>query len=253
MPHHLNQPRTATPQKRISPLQPPYSRVPTVLLVLVSWLSTIASASAQPTQRPELQSYATYAVSLKAHYNALWTADRAEFVDVQRGKNWNLIPSFGLVFGLPSVNLNTGQVAAYKQRQGETRAKLKSLELRYTVLLNQALNELQIELAKVAVEARRMQLLGAGLSTKRKIVDIASEAYRKHELAPLDFYRERLSYESAEQDRELAENNYRVTVLNIEKLAHYHTPQEVIYYTDVAEEDEGRGSRPLDTLPLVQP
>lgn len=190
-------------------------------------------------------------MSLKAYYNALWTADRAEFVDIQKGKNWNLIPSFGLVFGLPSVNLNTGQIATYKQRQGETRAKLKSLELRYTVLLNQALNELQIELAKAAVEARKLELTGAGLRTKRRIYTISEEAYRKHETAPLEFYRERLSYENAEQDRELAENNYWLTVLGIEKLAHYHTPSEVIYYTDVAEEDEGRGS--LEPLPPAQP
>lgn len=248
---HLSRRRTATPQKRISPLQPPYSRLLAVLFGLVSWLSTITSASAQPTQRPELQTYATYAVSLKAYYNALWTADRAEFVDVQRGKNWNLVPSVGLVFGLPSVNLNTGQIAAYKQRQGETKAKLRSLELRYTVLLNQALNELQIELAKAAVEARKLELTGAGLSTKKRIYTISEEAYRKHEVSPLEFYRERLSYENAEHDRELAGSNYQLMVLSIEKLAHYHTPREVIYYTDVAEEDEGRGS--LEPVPPAQP
>lgn len=239
-------------RKQIPPLQPPYTAVLSGFLCLVSSLSAIA----QPAQPPaQLQTYATYAVSLKAYYNALWTADRAEYVDIQKGKNWNLVPSVGLVFGLPSVNLNTGQVANYKQRQGETRAKLKSLELKYTVLLNQALNELQIELAKAAVEARKLELLGAGLSTKRRIFTIAEEAYRKHETAPLDYYRERLSYENAEQDRELAENNYRLTVLSIEKLAHYHTPHEVIYYTDVAEEDEGRdpGGHSLDTLPPVQP
>ena len=239
--------------KRLSPLQPPHTAVLIGLSCLLSSLSAIAQLATPPTQ---LQTYTTYAVSMKAYYNALWTADRAEFVDIQKGKNWNLVPSVGLVFGLPSVNLNTGQIANYKQRQGETRAKLKSLELRYTVLLNQALNELQIELAKAAVEARKLELLGAGLSTKRRIFTIAEEAYRKHETAPLEFYRERLSYENAEQDRELAENNYRLTILGIEKLAHYHTPHEVIYYTDVAEEDEGRGvgsGRSLDILPPTKP
>jgi hypothetical protein len=108
--------------------------------------SLLVSGITQAQALPPLDSLEA---SLKLYYNKAWTADRSEFVDIQRGKSWNLVPSVGLVFGLPSVNLNTGQIADYMERKAVNRAKLKSLELKYEVMLNEELQKLRIEYQKL--------------------------------------------------------------------------------------------------------
>lgn len=224
-------------------VHPPNPR-PTILLAMLLLVLTGKNANGQ------LLNYGTYSLSTKAHFNALWTADRAEYTDLQRGKNWAMIPNVGLAFGLPSVSLNTGQIANYKQRQGETKAKLKSLELRYEVLLNEALNSLSIEIEKAQLEEQKLFILSGVAGIKKKIFDIHQEAFDKRAMKPLDYYREKLAYETTQQEYQIAIRTYQLVVLNVEKLAHYNTPQERIYYA----EGEAEGiENTLDVAPSKLP
>jgi hypothetical protein len=180
----------------------------------------------------QLLPVAPYSLSCKAYLNKQWTAERAEFVNVQRGKNWNLVPSVGLAFGLPSVSFNTGQIASYKQRQSETAAKLKSIDLRYNLMLNEQLNLITIEHNKLEIEQEKMSIIAHENATKAQMWKIYQEAYLKKELKPLDFYAQKLAFEAAQNNYLLAIQQFKIGVLELEKLAHYNMPQEVIYYTD---------------------
>lgn len=221
----LRQNRTARNSNFVHPPNPPLQ----ILLALVLMLLTGGSAKAQ------LKTYEQYAVSLKKYLNASWAAERAEFVDIQKGKKWNLIPSVGLQFGLPSINLNTGQIAAYKARQAENAAKLKSLELKYTVQLNAELNNLKIELEKAQNELARLDNFKEIQETRGQIFKVQTEAFNKRELKPIDIYREKLAFVTVQREYAEAVSNFRLIVLNIEKLAHYDMPNENIWYDGSAE------------------
>lgn len=212
--------RTARNRNSVHPPNPPIGILLVGLLLVVSVLSA----------NGQLMEYPTYALPMKAYLNRQWTAERAEFTDLQRGKNWNMVPSVGLVFGLPSVSLNTGQIASYKQRQGETKAKLKSIDLRYELLLNESLNQLRIEVEKAETERAKLGMLGELMTSREKIFKVYKESFTKREMAPLLFYKEEIAFAQSKQEYQLAAMSFQVVILNIEKLAHYGAPSEHIYY-----------------------
>lgn len=204
---------------------PPFKILLSFLVLLLSGVNAKA----------QLMQYQEYSLTLKRHINELWTAERAEFLDIQKGKNWNLIPHVGLAFGLPSVSLNTGQIASYKQRQAETKAKLKSIDLKYQAMLNSELNNLRIEIEKANNEFFKLNSYAEVLNTRKQIFKIYEEAFNKKEMRPLDFYKEKLVYAAASQEYKVATHNFQITILNIERLAYYGQPTEVVYYDSSAE------------------
>ena len=205
-----------------------------------------------------LLSYETYAISMKSYLNKAWTVERTEYINIQKGKNWNLVPNVGIVFGLPSVNLNTSAIATYKQRQAETAAKLKSIDLKYELLLNESLNNLRIEMEKAKNENERLTSFQNQLATREMIYQIHKEAYSKKEMKPIDYLREKLLYETFKSEIENKNRDYVVMIKNVEKLAHYDMPQEVIYYAG-SDELEGSSNHMLITpdrlsgAPAAQP
>lgn len=230
-------PRTAQNQNSVHPPHPRH----VIVLVTALMMLSVQSAKAQ------LREYGTYAVAMKAYLNRQWTAERAEYTAIQRGKGWNMVPSFGIVFGLPTVSLNTGQIAAYKQYQGETKAKLKSLDLRYELLLNEALNGLRIEVEKAKNEEAKLVILANTATTREILYKIHKEAYEKKESKPIDYYSEKLLYLNSIQAYQLAVKACSIVVLEVEKLAHYNMPTESITYDgDTASEGS---SSPMEVAP----
>lgn len=223
-------------------VHPPHPPLKFFLLLL---LLAVCGRSAKAQQ---LLDYDTYAVSLKSYLNKAWTAERTEYINIQKGKNWNLVPNVGFAFGLPSINLNTSAVASYKQRQAETAAKLKSIDLKYDLMLNEQLNNLRIEVEKAANENAKLLSYQAQVETRELMYKIYKEAYSKKEMKPIDYLREKLNYETFRADVDNKGRDYLVVVKNVEKLAHYNMPQEVIYYVGRDEVPEGRDSK-LMVLP----
>ncbi len=199
---------------------------PPLILLIVGLLLLSSGISA----KAQLMNYDTYAISLKSYYNKLWAAERAEFVDIEQGKKWNMVPSFGVAFGLPSINMNTGQIAAYKARQAEVKAKLKSIDMKYEVQLNEGLNNLKIEISKANNAELKLDDYSSVLAARGQIFKIYQEAFNKKEMKPIDFYKEKLIIETANQEYQRAVRDFQVMILEIEKLARYDMPQELIYY-----------------------
>ncbi len=181
----------------------------------------------QAQQLPPLDSLEA---SLKLYYNKSWTAERAEFTDIQRGKSWNLVPSVGLVFGLPSVNLNTGQIANYMERKAVNKAKLKSMDLKYGVLLNEELQKLRIEYRKLEKHKEKAGADAQLMKIKQEIFSIYQEAYDKKEMKPLEFLQKKLEHETTVQEALLREKDYQIAVLELMRLARYGMPEEPIWY-----------------------
>jgi hypothetical protein len=232
--------RTARFQNFVAPPNPQARIFLTLLLLLLSW----QSANAQ------LLNYDTYSISMKAYLNQQWTAERSEWTAAVRGQRWSYIPNVGLAFGLPTVGLNTGQIAAYKQQQGTNAAKLRAIDAKYQLLLNDQLNLLKIEVEKAGVEQAKLLTYSATLEARKSIFEIYQEAFKKKELKPLDFLQQKLAYESAVQQYLLAVKSYQIVVLEVERLAHYNMPNELISYT--TEDVEGASSF-LEVLPSKLP
>jgi len=224
----------------VHPPNPPLKIFLVTLLLLLSGKSTKA----------QLLTYDTYAISMKAYLNQQWTAERSEWTAAVRGQKWSYIPNVGLAFGLPTVGLNTGQIAAYKQQQGVNAAKLRAIDAKYQLLLNDQLNLLKIEVEKAGVEQEKLFTYSATLEARRNIFSIYQEAFQKKELKPLDFLQQKLAYESQVQQYQLAVKAYQIVVLEVERLAHYNMPNELISYT--TEEVEGSSSF-LEVLPSKLP
>jgi len=194
------------------------------------FLFVLLLALSGKSAKAQLLTYETYASSLRSYVGQSWAAERAEFTQQIRGQRWAYLPNVGLAFGLPSIGLNTGQIASYKQQQGSNAAKVRAIDARYKVLLNDQLNQLRIEVEKAGIEEQKLNSLVIGLGTKRKIFSIYQEAYSKRELKALDYYSQKLSIQSAEQEYALGLQNFRITILEVERLAHYKMPNEEIYF-----------------------
>ncbi len=206
----------------VHPPNPPLSMFLATLLLILSF----GSANGQ------LLNYDTYSLSMKRYLNQQWTAERAEFTEAVKGQRWSYIPSVGLAFGLPSIGLNTGQIASYKQAQGTNAAKLRAIDAKYHVLLNDQLNQLRIEIEKAENEQAKLLSYSTTMAARGRIFSIYQEQFKKREIKPLDFYQQQLSFESAQQEYVLATRSYFIVVLGVERLAHYNMPEENIFYSD---------------------
>lgn len=210
--------RTAHSEKFVHPPNPPLVFFLILLALLLSGKSTKA----------QLLTYEDYAGSLRAYVGQAWAAERAEFSQQVKGQRWAYLPNVGLAFGLPSIGLNTGQIASYKQQQGTNEARVRGIDAKYKLLLNEGLNTLRIELEKALIEKQKLGNLAAALGTKRKIFSIYQEAYSKRELKTLDYYSQKLSMQNSEQEYTLAQQNFLIIILELERLAHYKMPAEEI-------------------------
>ena len=190
---------------------------PPLILLVCGLLMVLSCHSA----KGQLLEYEQYKRHCKAYWNKVWTAERSEFIDIQKGKNWNLVPSVGLVFGLPSVNLNTGQIANYKERQAITKAKLKSIDLKYETIYNEELMKIKIGIAKAKELVEKYKIANRLLIIQKKIYNIHKEAFDKKEMKPLDFYATELTYQREEIAVDDLLREFKLEILEVEKLSHF--------------------------------
>jgi outer membrane protein TolC len=110
------------------------------------------------------------------------------------------------------------------------RAKLKSLELKYEVMLNEELQKLRIEYQKLEREREKADADAQLLTIRREIFAIYQEAYDKKEMKPLEYLQKKLEHESLVQAGALREQDYRIALLELIRLARYGMPDEPIWF-----------------------
>ncbi len=211
--------------------RPPAKKLIFTVLLALSWLNTIAQDNLESWQRP----LSEYDSSLKMYYSKKWIAERTEFVNIQKGRAWDLVPSVGIVFGLPSVNLNTGQVANYFQKKNVAKQKLRSLDLTYELVYNEDLLKLKL-LYHRATEKYTMVYLGKdAYETKEKIYKIHKEAFEKGEMKPLDHYKELLSIQTTRYEWQMGINEFHVIMREIELLSRWKLTEQKLETVKLSE------------------
>ncbi len=189
---------------------------------IISWFYTINVFS----QIEGLKDVKEYEYSVKVYYNKLWTAKRAEFKNTQKRQLWSFVPHVGLTFGMPTILFNTTAIAQYYKNKHSIKSKMRSLDLEYTLMLNENIKIISIEYAKIKVQAEKAQLDQSVLEIKKKIFLLISEGYNKNEIKPLDYYNAQLDYQQMIVTYNKFTRDIKIQVLELEKIAHYNLTNE---------------------------
>ena len=217
--------------------RPPVLGIIFTVLCVLSCFNAICQDSPNVKLRIHLRPVAEYEVALKKYYNQMWTAERTEFVNIQKGRAWDLVPNVGLVFGLPSVNLNTGQIANYYQKKSIAKQKLKSLDMSFQTAYNEETQKLRVEHEKAKMMIENLYLSYRKVTLEQWIYDIHKEAFDKKEMKPEDFYAKKLVWFRSEDELKAREEAIRLLIFDIEKIARYNLPDDPIWYENLGEDD----------------
>ncbi len=199
-----------------------------VAIFAIFWLFCFKNVHlmAQKSSKVALKELSEYEKSLKTYYLKLWHAQREEFKDLNEKTFWYYLPSFGLQFGLPSVQFSTKEYLTYKRDKKLLRSKLQSLDESLELEMNERLQALRVEFSKIQVEYDKMAVSQGKMKFLRSLHEIKLECCRRRECTPEDCRKAELEMYSFEELQKIAELNIGIMVLEFEKLAKYNLPNE---------------------------
>ena len=169
----------------------------------------------------ELKPLSVYEASLQSYYQSAWKANREEFRDLQRKPFWNYVPDVGFAWGLPIIHWRLSEIFQYRRDKFLLERKLKSLDMKMEIELNQQMQVLGIEYEKVKLEQERIKIAEEKHRIEEAIYAIGVECCEKRECTPEQCRKKDLErFESLERIR-VMQIEFKVLVLEIEKLSHF--------------------------------
>lgn len=180
----------------------------------------------------DLESLDSLRSSLKEYYNRSWTADREQFIFSSRGEIWAKLPNVGIQFGLPSVQFGTKDIYNIKQSKREKKAALKSLDLKYRTVFNEAIQNLEIDYKKIQLKLEKLEFQKQSVELEEKIFSIYSEAFGKRELTPLEFLQKKKAYSDVLANYEIEKREIELQILELYKFARWRMKNEELAYLD---------------------
>ena len=172
-----------------------------------------------------LDSLPVYEQSYRQYMLQRWTAERREFLTVNRKKWWYYVPSMGWSFHSPSINANTGVLAQIDYSRTATAAKLVSLDSRYQVDFTETLQRIRHEYQKLLVRAGQLERERRLLDKLRGIQAIHNEAFNAQTMTPEEHLRNSYSYERAISDFRAKEADLTLAVLDFFELCRFAMPK----------------------------
>lgn len=192
------------------------------------WLN-IEASMAQKLVLMELKDFSEYQKSLKFYYLKLWHAKREEFKDLNEKSFFYYFPTFGLQFGLPSIQFTTRDYANYKRDKKLHTSKLNSLDETLELEMNEHLQALRVDYEKVKVEYDKLAVFQGRLKYLKSLHEIKKECCNRQACTPEECKKSDLEMFEFEQNEMLVALNIKIQVLELEKFAKYGLPNE--YFT----------------------
>jgi hypothetical protein len=169
----------------------------------------------------ELKPLSVYEASLKQYVQSMWKANREEFRDMNRKPFWNYVPDVGFAWGLPIVHWRLSNIFQYRRDKFLLERKLKSLDMKSEIDLNQQMQVLGIEYDKLKLELERIKIAEEKFRIEEAIYAIGVECCQKRECTPEQCRVKDLErFESSERIR-ILKIDFQILVLETEKLAHF--------------------------------
>jgi len=196
-------------------------RLGNIKAIIVSGIFLLIFFECNSQDKIQLISLDSLEQSLKDYYGRSWQAERENFLAVSKGEIWAKLPSIGIQFGLPSVQFGTKDIYNIKQSKREKKAALVSLDLKYRVQFNEALQGLEIEYNKVRIQLEKLEYLEKSIELEEQIFKIHEEAFQKRELAPLEYLNRRKSFENVKSNYEIEKREVQIQILELYKIARW--------------------------------
>ena len=184
----------------------------------------VAQSTILQAQTTNLDSVQVYEQSYRQYLLQKWSAERKEFTIVNKKKWWYYLPSIGLQFGLPSVNVNTGVLVQIDRERVVMSARLQSLDSRYQVEFVESLARIRVEYRKLLVRAEQLVREKKLLDKLRGIQAIHNEAFNNQTQAPEEHLRNSYQYEKAVSDWRNREAELTLSVLDFFALCRFDMP-----------------------------
>lgn len=195
--------------------------------VFIAWaLLLVFSQTSAISQIVKLEPLSTYESSLRQYYLQKFQADKIEFEETTKKKWWYYLPSVGIQFGLPSVQLNTGVLAQIDRDRQQKKTKVNGLYW-------QAESQFKDDLLKLRNTYRRIQLEQETepehqeqIELESKIHQVYADGYARQEIKPVDFLNEQVKQNSRQIAFAATQRRLALLILDLELLAHYPFPKD---------------------------
>jgi len=175
-------------------------------------------------QSQELKSLKTYENSLVQFYRLQRTAEREEFKDFKEKPIWRYLPDVGLQFGLPSVQFRLSNYFEYKRDQHLIKSKLRGIDAKVQLKMNEKIQDLRIAFRKLELSLDKLKLGRGKLIYLKRLHAIDQECCRTENCTPGQCHRFDLNYYQATEAIKLKEMDYKIDVLELERMAKYELP-----------------------------
>ena len=169
----------------------------------------------------ELKPLAAYEASLQSYYQSAWKAGREEFKDLNRKSFWDYVPDVGFGWGLPIINWRLSNIFQYRRDRFLMDRRLKSLDMKMELEMNQQLQALGIEYEKLQLEQERIKVAQEKYTIEAAIYAIGVECCEKRECTPEQCRKKDLERFEASERIRVMRINYDIMVLELEKMAHF--------------------------------
>jgi hypothetical protein len=168
--------------------------------------------------------------SLKKFQNQQWTAQRQAYQYKLKGSWTKAVPHIGVTLGLPTISWSPNQLFDIGNNKRQLQAKLKSLDLEHTNLLNKSIADLRIEYQKIQVRLQQLAQDQELLEIKAQIFAIAEQQNKNHEILPADYLSKKLEFSQAKNGVEKSKTDLLIAILELYKNASYNLPNKEIFY-----------------------
>ena len=202
-----------------TPHTPQYNKIVVVLTVVISLFSTIAYS-----QAILLDSCHVYEESYRCFVVRKWTADRREFVAVNKKKWWYYVPTVGVSLRSPLAQVNTGVLAEIDHSNVVNEARLASLDLRYQVEFVETVQRIRLEHRKLLIRKGQLERERLALGRLRSIQAIHAEAVSAQTMTPEQRLTSLYGYESALSGFQQKESELLLSTLDFFALCRYNLP-----------------------------
>ncbi len=179
-----------------------------------------------------LLTISSYEESLKHYHNKKWTAERIEFMSLNKKSILYFLPSVGLQFGLPSISWNPLQILEYKNQKKVTFQKLKSLDLKHHLEFNEALLELRILYYQIQQQEMKIKHYEDVLKLDYKSFEAIKEGFEARELDPISFREQEKEMLKRKQDLYFMKSDLQLKILEIERFSKFKLPEQSLFYED---------------------
>lgn len=172
----------------------------------------------------ELKPLLTYENSLHEFYMAQRHAQREEFKEFKEKPIWKYLPDVGLQFGLPSIQFRVSNYFQFKRDQHLLNAKVKSIDAKLQLEMNEQIQALRIAYQKLQLDAEKMKLAKGRQVFLERLHAIDVECCKRNECTPEECHKSELAFYQAIETIRLKELDYSISILELERMARYNLP-----------------------------